>query len=44
MLHSGDLNLWKKLEISRLVGSPYDGGLLLTKNTVPRRSYKKRFS
>jgi hypothetical protein len=40
----GDLNLWKKLEISRLVGPPYDGGLLLTKNTVPRRSHKKRFS
>jgi hypothetical protein len=36
--------IWKKLEISRLVGSPYAGGLLLTKNTVPRRSYKKRFS
>jgi hypothetical protein len=36
--------IWKKLEITRLVGPPYDGGLLLTKNTVPRRSYKKRFS
>jgi hypothetical protein len=23
--------IWKKLEISRLVGPPYDGGLLLTK-------------
>jgi hypothetical protein len=31
--------IWKKLEISRLVRPPYDGGLLLT-----RRSHKKRFS
>jgi hypothetical protein len=36
--------IWKKLEISRLVGPPYDGRLLLTKNAVPKRSHKKRFS